>query len=51
MYYNDHARPHFHAGYGDAEMRVNIIAGEVISGDFPRRAERLVLEGYEIHKG
>ncbi len=44
MYYNDHAPPHFHAQYGEMEMRVNILTGEVMSVDFPRRAERLVLE-------
>lgn len=50
MYYNDHAPPHFHAQYGEREMRVNILTGEVMSGDFPRRAEKLVLEWYKLHK-
>lgn len=50
MYYNDHAPPHFHAQYGEKEMRVSLIDGELLSGNFPRRAERLVLEWYELHR-
>ncbi len=50
MYYNDHAPPHFHAQYGEKEMRVSLLNGELLSSDFPRRAERLVLEWYELHK-
>lgn len=50
MYYNDHPPPHFHAKYGDYEAVVDIQHG-VVEGRFPRRALRLVLEWYEIHKG
>lgn len=50
MYYNDHSPPHFHARYGDSEIRVNIEDGEIISGEFPRRAQRLVLEWLELHR-
>ncbi len=35
MYYNDHAPPHFHAHYGDSEIRVEINTGEIMSGVFP----------------
>ena len=42
MYYNDHSPPHFHARYGENEIRVNIETGEILSGAFPRRAQRLV---------
>jgi len=44
MYYNDHAPPHFHAKYGDFEIRVEIESGVIMSGKFPARAENLVLE-------
>jgi len=44
MYYNDHAPPHFHARYGRKEIRVNIATGELLSGNFPGRAQNLVLE-------
>jgi len=50
MYYNDHPPPHFHAQYGEMEMRVNILTSEIISSDFPRRAQRFVLERYDLHK-
>ena len=42
-YYNDHAPPHFHARYGEFEIRVNIENGDVMSGNFPKRAESLGL--------
>jgi hypothetical protein len=50
MYYNDHSPPHFHARYGENEIRVNIENGEIMSGTFPRRAQRLVLEWLELHR-
>ena len=50
MYYNDHGSSHFHASYGDSEIRVNIETGEILSGRFPRRAEKLVLEWLSIHR-
>ena len=50
MYYNDHAPPHFHARYGDSEIRVNIENGDIMSGNFPKRAENLVLEWYKLHR-
>jgi len=50
MYYNDHAPPHFHARYGDAEIRVDIQTCEILSGAFPRRAQKLVLEWLEMHR-
>jgi hypothetical protein len=49
MFYKDHAPPHFHAIYGEYEITVEIHSG-VISGRFPRRALRLVLEWLELHK-
>lgn len=49
MYWNDHAPPHFHAKYGDYEIKVNILNG-VVEGRFPKRALRHVLEWYELHK-
>ena len=49
MYYNDHAPPHFHALYGDYEIKVSIQDGAV-DGSFPKRALKLVLEWYAIHR-
>ena len=50
MFYNDHAPPHFHARYGDLEIRVDIQSGQILSGSFPRRAESLVLEWLGLHR-
>ena len=50
MYYNDHSPPHFHARYGEKEIRVDIETGQILSGVFPRRAHRLVLEWFELHR-
>ena len=50
MFYNDHAPPHFHARYGDLEIRVDIQTGQILSGSFPKRAESLVLEWLGLHR-
>ena len=50
MYYNDHAPPHFHARYKGKEIRVNILSGEIISGEFPVRALNLVQEWLQLHQ-
>ena len=49
MYYRDHLPPHFHAKYGEFEIIVDIESG-IVEGRFPKRALRLVLEWYELHK-
>ncbi len=49
MLWNDHAPPHFHAKYGSYEITVNILTGTV-RGEFPKRALRLVLEWYDLHR-
>lgn len=47
MYYGDHAPPHFHARYGEFFASVDIESG-VVTGRFPPRAIRLVLEWREL---
>ena len=42
MFYNEHNPPHFHARYGDAKAVIRISDGEVVSGELPRTAARLV---------
>ncbi|HEY0390884.1 MAG TPA: DUF4160 domain-containing protein [Solirubrobacterales bacterium] len=37
-------RPHFHARYGDDEASMDIESLEVIAGELPARARRLVVE-------
>ncbi|MEY3396589.1 MAG: hypothetical protein RLZZ534_551, partial [Actinomycetota bacterium] len=49
MYPRDHNPPHFHAIYGEFSAVVLVATGEIISGDLPRRAERLVSEWLRVH--
>ena len=49
MLANEHSPPHFHAVYGEYEVTVTIDAG-VVTGRFPGRALRLVLEWRELHQ-
>jgi Domain of unknown function (DUF4160) len=53
MYYDEAphgGRPHFHAGYGDAEAAIDIEDVEVIAGKLPLRARRLVVEWAIAHQ-
>jgi hypothetical protein len=45
----EHPPPHFHAVYGEYQVTVGIQSG-VVSGEFPKRALRLVLEWLDLHK-
>lgn len=49
MYYNDHAPPHFHALYGEYEMKLDLLDGHM-DGDFPRRAKNLTHEWCTIYR-
>ena len=49
MLANDHAPPHFHGEYGEYEVTVTIRDG-IVSGRFPGRALRLVLEWKDLHQ-
>ena len=44
MYVRDHSPPHFHAVYGEHEANVSIETGDVIEGNLPPAAARLVKE-------
>jgi len=50
MYSNDHAPPHFHARYGEYEAKIDIGNGEILAGQLPTRALRLVREWTGLHK-
>jgi len=47
--YREHDPPHFHATYGEYGITVGILDG-VVSGTFPKRALRHVLEWHELHR-
>ena len=49
MYHRDHEPAHFHARYGGQKVTVRISDG-YIEGTFPRRAEALVLEWWNLHR-
>jgi len=48
MYIREHYPAHFHAEYGEYEITVDIETG-VVTGKFPKRALKAVLEWYELH--
>ncbi len=49
MFYREHGPPHFHGSYGDFDIEASIRDG-VVAGQFPKRALRLVLEWYDLHR-
>ena len=44
MFYDDHNPPHFHARYGTARAMVRISDGQIIAGELPPTAARMVKE-------
>lgn len=44
VYFNDHIPPHFHALYGEYNGVFDIESFEMIEGDLPKRAKKLVQE-------
>ena len=48
MNYNDHDPPHFHAGYENQEVTVEIEGG-FVKGQMSKRALRMLFEWSEIH--
>ena len=49
MYHRDHGVPHFHAGYGEYKISVEIATGTV-HGTFPPRALAFVREWTAVHR-
>lgn len=49
MYWNDHLPPHYHAKYGEHEITIEIETG-VVTGSFPKRALRHILEWHDLHQ-
>ncbi len=50
MYYSDHNPPHFHARYGRAKCIVRISDGQILAGELPPTAARLVREWALAHR-
>ena len=49
MFFDDHPPPHFHAQYGEYQAKISIQDREVIAGQLPGRALRLVQEWATQH--
>jgi hypothetical protein len=50
MFFSDHNPPHFHAVYGEYNALFNINTLELIEGDLPNRAVKLVEEWAKIYQ-
>lgn len=50
MYYDDHSPPHFHALYQGHELKMAIETSEILVGELPPRAMRLVLSWVDLHR-
>jgi len=44
MYFREHGVPHFHAIYGEFNGVFDVSSLEMIEGDLPQRAQRLIRE-------
>lgn len=51
MNYSDHAPPHFHVRYAGRKATMAIRSGEILKGELPARAFRLVHEWWELRQG
>ncbi|TWU28226.1 DUF4160 domain-containing protein [Bythopirellula polymerisocia] len=50
MYFGDHDPPHFHAYYAGAKAVFAIPSSEVIHGNLPTRATKLIVEWASLHQ-
>lgn len=50
LFFGDHPPPHFHAVYGEYVGLFNIDTFEMIEGDLPKRARKLVIEWATINE-
>ena len=50
IFFGDHTPPHFHAVYGEHNAVFNIETLEVIEGDLPDRARKLVSEWAQAYQ-
>lgn len=50
LFFGDHPPPHFHAVYGEYNALFKIETLEMIEGDLPTRAKKLIEEWATIYK-
>jgi len=50
MYFKEHGVPHFHALYGEYNAIFKIDTMEMIEGDLPERAKKMIIEWGKMYK-
>ena len=50
IYFDDHPPSHFHAEYGEYEAVFSIENGEMINGELPKTAKKLIKKWYGLQK-
>lgn len=50
LFFGDHPPPHFHAVYGEYMGLFNLETLEMIEGDLPNRASKLVIEWASLYQ-
>lgn len=50
MFYDDHPPPHLHARYNEFKARYEISTGDLLSGELPKQAHRLVQEWISLNR-
>jgi len=50
VFFGDHPPPHFHAIYGEFLALIDIESLNIIEGDLPNRAQKLVLEWAALYQ-
>jgi len=50
LFFSDHPPSHFHAIYGEYNALFNIETLEIIEGDLPSRAQKLVVEWATLYQ-
>jgi hypothetical protein len=50
LFFADHPPPHFHAIYGEYNALFNLETLEIIEGDLPNRATKMVIEWASMYQ-
>ena len=50
LFFGDHPPPHFHAVYGESNAVFDIATLDMIEGDLPERAKKLVTEWASLYQ-
>jgi Domain of unknown function (DUF4160) len=50
LFFGDHPPPHFHAVYGEYNALFNMETLEMMEGDLPERAQKLVVEWASMYQ-